>query len=147
MKYNIPLRRFNVCAVVFVQAMTWATIIAFDFQGFPHLEIVRESLFVFIAHGFEDRRAVPINLLATVLFMLAYPRVMPVAFFTRCFVLLASIFYGPYGLANIYRLRIARAFKQVDSFFIFLWGVGLVLPTEDVNELFAGGGAGIDASF
>ena len=71
--------------------MARAAIMALDLEGLSDLKVIRESPFVFSAHGSQYRWVFPIHYVVTMFLMLANARMLPVTFFRCLAMFLAAI--------------------------------------------------------
>ena len=100
---RVPHVSLHIGAKIFIEAGSWATVVAADFQCFPNFQVVGEFVFVFVCHADNDLRF-PVHGKRAIFFVLADTRVIPVAVVGRSFVFLCPHIYGAYCLPNVLSL-------------------------------------------
>ena len=74
-EHRVPGVCLDVGPIVLIEAMAWPRIVSFDFKGFTHLEVEDEFFFVFVGHGGDDSRIIPVDVSFACLFVLRDARV------------------------------------------------------------------------
>ena len=97
---RVPYVSLHISAKVFIEAGSWATVVAADFQCFPDFQIVSEFVFIFVCHADNDLRF-PVHGKRAIFFVLADTAMVPVAVVRRPFMFLCPHIYGAYCLPNV----------------------------------------------
>ena len=105
---RVPHVSLHIGAKIFIEAGSWATVVAADFQRLPDFQVVDEFVFVFVHHIDDDFR-LPVHGKGTVLFVLADSRVVPIAVVRRSFMFLSPHIDGVHCLPNVLCIRGALA--------------------------------------
>ena len=101
MKNGIPQRRLHISAHVFVESAARTTIVAPNFQCFPHFKVVGQFLFIFVCHVGQYFR-LPLDGFVTYFFVLRDARVVVIAICSIFFMLLSSCSDWADGLPYIH---------------------------------------------